>query len=160
MRTRITLTALLTAVAMMLLPGAASGAVNENIQIPLEGLEFPDFCGDGDSLVHTAGNLHIMTSMTVNDNRVSGTIHAQPQGAKLVDDFGRTYSGTGVFQSTFSEPVDGKGAATFTAVDSFKIIGHGSAPNFLVQAVVHMTVNANGDVTADVGFESVECKLV
>lgn len=160
MRTRTTLTALVAAMAMMLLPGAAFGAVDVQERESIVGLEFPDFCGDGTRLVHTDGNLHVVISMTLNRNRVSGTVHFQPQGAKLVDDDGNSYSGTGVFHSAFNEPLDGDGTTTFTSIDSFKIIGHGAAPNFLVQVVAQTTINANGELTADVFLESEECKTV
>jgi hypothetical protein len=42
------------------------------------------------------------------------------------------------------------GATTQTETDVFNVIGQGSAPNFTVRGVTHMTVNANGDVTASI----------
>jgi hypothetical protein len=42
------------------------------------------------------------------------------------------------------------GATTQTEVDVFNAIGQGSAPNFTVRAVVHTTLDANGNVTASV----------
>ena len=124
--------------------------------MPIAGDVFNDICGE--DLIHTSGNLHILMTFTENNNRVSGTYHFQPQAAKLVDEFGRMYSGTGVGRGHFSEPVDETGAVSFSSVDSFKIIGHGKAPNFLVQIVSHMTINANGDVTAEFEKVSEQCK--
>jgi hypothetical protein len=115
-----------------------------------------DICGL--DLTHTDGNLHTVFSFTENENRVSGGFHFQPQGAKLVDEFGRVYSGTGVGRGHFSEPVDDNGAVTFSTVDSFKLIGHGDAPNFLAQLVTHVTINANGDVTVEFEKGSEQCK--
>ena len=40
------------------------------------------------------------------------------------------------------------GATTQTEVHVLNVVGQGSAPNFTVRGVVHLTVNANGDVTA------------
>lgn len=146
----------LASVAMLPLQGTALAAVQENFTVPLAGLVFEDICGE--TLTHTAGDLHILISYTENDNRVSGMMHFQPQGAKIVDESGRTYSGTGVGMVRFNEPRDEAGAVNFTAVDSFKLIGHGDAPNFLEQIVSHVTINANGDVTAEFEFVSQQCK--
>lgn len=146
----------LTSVALLPSQGMALAAVEEHTTIPLAGLEFEDICGE--TLTHTAGNLHVLISYTENDNRVSGMMHFQPQGAKLVDESGRTYSGTGVGMVRFNEPRDESGAVSFTAVDSFKLIGHGDAPNFLEQIVSHVTINANGDVTTEFEFVSQQCK--
>ena len=156
MRRRIALPALLTIVAMLGSPGIALGGVDENIKVPVAGMVFEDICGE--DLIHTAGNLHILMTFTENDNRISGGFHFQPQGAKLEDRFGNVYSGTGVGRGHFSEPVDEDGAVNFTSVDSFKLIGHGKAPNFLVQVVSHITINANGDVTAEFERVSEQCK--
>jgi hypothetical protein len=157
MRRRIALTALITVVAMVWSSGIALAAVEENIKEPVAGLVFEDICGL--DLTHTDGNLHIVLSFTENKNRISGGFHFQPQGAKLVDEFGRVYSGTGIGRGHFSEPFDpDTGTATFTSVDSFKLIGHGDAPSLLVQAVSHVTVNANGDVTVEFERLSEQCK--
>ena len=146
----------LTSVATLWSPGTALAAVEDNFTIPVAGWVFEDVCGE--TLTHTAGELHILISYTENDNRVSGMMHFQPQGAKLVDESGRTYSGTGVGMVRFNEPRDETGAVNFTAIDSFKLIGHGDAPNFLEQIVSHVTINANGDVTAEFEFLSRQCK--
>lgn len=156
MRKRIALAALVTALTTLLSAGAALGAVEENTSVPVEGIVFEDVCGE--TLTHISGKLHILITHTENDNRISGTFHFQPQGAKLQDESGRIYSGTGVGKGVFNEPVDDNGAISFTTVDSFKLIGHGKAPNFLVQMVTHMTVNANGEVTVDLVKESEQCK--
>ena len=154
----------LTSLATFWIPGTALAAVEENFSFPVEGIVFTvddDICGEGESgetLTHTAGQLHVLITYTENDNRVSGMMHFQPQGAKLVDTQGRTYRGTGVGMSRFNVPIDENGALEITTtVDSFKFIGHGDAPNFLVQIVSHVTINANGEVTADFKFESA-CK--
>ena len=42
-------------------------------------------------------------------------------------------------------------------MNSFKIIGEGSAQNFLQTDVIHLTVNANGVVTATVEKSMIRC---
>ncbi len=156
MRRQIALIAMLTMIATLWLPTAAMGAVEDNVKVPIAGLVFEDICGL--DLTHTDGNLHILFTFTENKNRVSGGFHFQPQGAKLVDEFGRVYSGTGIGRGNFNEPVDDDGAVTFGSVDSFKLIGHGDAPSLLVQVVTHTTINANGDVTVEFEKVSEQCK--
>lgn len=146
----------LTSLTTLGIPGTALASVEENFTFPVAGMVFDDICGE--TLTHTAGQLHVLISYTENDNRVSGLMHFQPQGAKIVDESGRTYSGTGIGMVRFSEPIDETGAVNFTAVDSFKLIGHGDAPNLLEQIVSHVTINANGEVTAEFEFTSQECR--
>ena len=141
----------LTIAAMLAAPGTALAAIQEHLTIPVEGMVFAGDEVCGETLTHTDGNLHILISYTENDNRVSGTMHFQPQGAKLVDESGRTYSGTGVGMVHFSEPFDDVGAAVVTTVDSFKFIGHGKTPNVGLQLVTHVTMT--GDGTTAVEFE-------
>ena len=45
-----------------------------------------------------------------------------------------------------------------TFINNFRIIGQGPGNNYLVHQTVHLTVNANGVVTASVSNSSVECK--
>jgi hypothetical protein len=68
---------------------------------------------------------------------------------------GATYHATGVTQGTTT--IKAKGGISDTFVNSFKIIGEGSAPNFLQTDVFHLTVNANGDVTATVEKSMIRC---
>jgi hypothetical protein len=136
-------------------PGVAHGAVAEHLTIPLEGDVFTDLCEE--DLIHTGGNLHILITYTINDNNVSGNIQANPQGAKLVGlTTGAQYVGTGMFHEHFSESLD-DGAATFNSVDNFRIVGKGQAPTYIYDAVVHTTINANGDATAEVSLMNEEC---
>jgi len=156
LRKRAGLVGLLTALAMFWSPGVAFGSVEINERISIEGEVFEDICGE--DLIHTGGNLHILVSYTINDNNVSGNVHFQPQAAKLVGlTTGREWVGTGMLHERFSESLNG-GAATFTSVSNFRIIGKGQAPNYIEQVILHTTINANGDVTADVSLAGVDCK--
>ena len=70
---------------------------------------------------------------------------------------GDSYQATGVTQEQDSIPLI-NGAAEFTFVNNFKIIGQGPDNNFLVHQTVHQTINANGDVTTTIVDTSVECR--
>lgn len=144
------------ALAMVWSPGVARAAVEENIKVPLVGDVFDGICGE--DVVHTAGDLHILVTATVNDNHVSGNFHLNPQGAKLVGlTTGNEYVGTGMLHESFQGSLD-NGAATFTFVNNFRIVGKGRAPSYIFQVVAHTTINANGDVTADLESVTEECR--
>jgi hypothetical protein len=49
------------------------------------------------------------------------------------------------------------GGVSDTFVNNFKIIGEGSTQNFLETDVFHLTLNANGDVTAIVDRSTLRC---
>lgn len=155
--------ALTVALAMMAtMPAGVSAAVQEQIVIPLEGVGFPhptDTSCWGEDLVHTAGELRITVTYTENDNRISGHTHFNPTGAKLVGvDSGREFVGTGSTIVRFNEAVDGDGSTRTSLVSSFKIIGKGQTPSYRVQMVTHLTIDADGEPTAEVGLTSVTCR--
>jgi hypothetical protein len=74
-------------------------------------------------------------------------VEGNAQGVKAVAPTGATYQLPGGFWTEMNVT---PGATTATEVDVFNVIGQGSAPNFTVRAVLHSTVDANGNVTASV----------
>lgn len=104
------------------------------------------------------GELHTLIHIT--NDRNGGFhfyTHIQPQGVSgegLVS--GRNYHGTG---ATMDMANDSSGPQVeISYVNNFKIIGQGPGGNFLVHANIHLTVDANGNVAADVVNTSVECR--
>lgn len=129
--------------------GASSASVpfNMNVFIPCAG-----------EWVALSGDLHLLSNVTINDNNAVVKVHAQPQGVTgegLVT--GDKYNATGVTQSTTKTSFV-NGSSNFTFVNNFRIIGQGADNNYLVHMLVHVTVNANGDVTATVGETTSDCK--
>jgi hypothetical protein len=104
------------------------------------------------------GNLHVLITSEVDSN--GGThfkSHFQPQGISGEGSVtGNKYQGTGVTQSHTNTHTSLASETTF--VNNFRIIGPGPGNNLLVHTTFHVTVNANGEVTADVLNTSVECK--
>lgn len=150
------LVTVLAAMALLLSPGAAWGAVQVNESVPLAGLVFTDRCGD-DVLV-TDGQLHIVMSSTVNGNQISGFSHFQAEGGRGIGvNTGAEYVVLGLTRETFNESLV-NGSANLTFVNVFRIVGTGDTPSFVHNVVVHTTINANGDVTADVEIESLGCQ--
>jgi hypothetical protein len=97
-------------------------------------------------LTVTSGVFKIVTHETLTP---SGAYHlavqANAQGVKAVAPNGAAYQVPGGF---WVETNVTPGATTQNEVDVLNVVGQGGAPNFTVRGVVHLTVNANGNVTA------------
>lgn len=143
------------AAALTALP-AAQPAVVENDRIPFALIAFVPCAADGaGELVLVEGTLHVLITETSNANHLSFKVHFQPQGARGTGlTTGDTYHATGVTQ----EHVSLGPGVTDTFVNNFRIIGQGPDNNLLVHQVFHLTINANGELTADVIHQSVECR--
>jgi hypothetical protein len=106
--------------------------------------------------VTLSGELHIVTTMQQTGNGVRLGMHAQPVGLTGTGALsGATYHGVGItLQDVFVDPPP---PFDRTFVNNFYIIGEGGAPNFKVHATVHLTVNANDEVTANIVNTSTTC---
>jgi hypothetical protein len=69
------------------------------------------------------------------------------QGIRGVGASGAQYRATGGFWVEFNS---NRRSEVFNAVEVFNIIGQGSAPNFLLKTTFKYTINANGELTAEV----------
>jgi len=115
-----------------------------------------DFVPFGE-LVLVEGTLHLQQHITINNNRVTIKTHAQPQGADGVGQTtGDLYQAVGVTQEVDTLPLIG-GATEFTFVNNFRLIGQKTDNNFQVHQNVHVTINANGDVTNTIVNETIDC---
>jgi hypothetical protein len=116
----------------------------------------PCAAGGAGELVDLSGTLHVLLHTTLDG---SGGFHAkthfQPQGVVGVGlTTGDIYQGTGATQNH----LNGSVGEESTFVDNFRLIGPGPGNNLLLHETVHVTVNANGVVTALVSNFSVECR--
>src|SRR5262245_3868758 len=128
-----------------------------NISVPYNNLVgVPCANGGAGELVALSGDLHVLINMNVsNSGNVHAKVHFQPQGVSGVGvTTGDKYQGTGVTQDEFNIAV----GVEETAVNNFRIIGKGPGNNSVFHSLFHITVNANGDVTAFVTNISVDCK--
>jgi hypothetical protein len=131
---------------------AESFTVNEFIPLELTA----EGCGD---VIEVTGTLHVLFHITFNAaGGVTVKEHFQPQGATGVGLIsGATYQAVGETQQTDTD--NGPGPQfEFTFVNNFKMISKGTTANYLVHDTVHLTVNNNGEVTADVVNSSEECR--
>jgi hypothetical protein len=113
--------------------------------------------GGAGETVSVEGILHLQQHITINGNRVTLKTHAQPQGADGVGQTtGDSYQAVGVTQEVDTLPLIA-GATEFTFVNNFRLIGQKTDNNFQVHQTIHVTINANGDVTNTVDNTTIDC---
>jgi hypothetical protein len=153
MKTLFSSVAALLALALGMATSAAA-SVQTNIVIPFNATLSNACLGEPVTLT---GNLHVLVIVQETGNGTFVLTHAQPQGIEGTGQTsGALYRGTGVTRS--SAFLDAAPPFDVTFVNNFRIIGAGDANNFMVHQVVHMTVNANGEVTATVSQIDVSCQ--
>lgn len=108
--------------------------------------------------VNLTGWLHVVIHTSVSN---SGILHAkthfQPQNLSGTGETsGDSYRGVGVTQDNLSLHPEGF-PVSFTLVNNFRMIGQGKGNNFQVHENVHVTVNANGDMTVDRSHARITC---
>jgi hypothetical protein len=108
--------------------------------------------------VHIIGDVTFLTTSTVTDNTISGTMHSVfiATGTGLTS--GIKYQETVVFNSSFETSLQ-NGEATNTTRGVISVIAPGGGNNQYDPIFLHTTVDANGNVTA-FWFESpgVSCR--
>ena len=141
-------------------PSLAAVVTSEQLTLPLKRTLWIS-CANGGAGedVTIEGELEIRTHSTEDeDGGVHLTTHVRPSGVVGVGEVsGLKYRGTG---GTFQG--EGQAAAGFPAVysfvNNFRIIGQGPGNNLLMHMTVHQTMNAGGELTADVDLSHSDCK--
>jgi len=139
-------------------PNFAASATNTNFTVLLDRFEFvPCANGGAGEFVHLTGRLHVIIQVTLSAGRSALLYsHSQPEevtGVGLTS--GAVYHGTGV--TKVSQTFGSQFPVTRTFVNSFNLIGPGPNNNFKVHQTIHITINANGTVTAFTDNFSVTC---
>ena len=150
------LVGLVLVVALSLIGAAlAQAEVQQNLKVDDAGSTVNPCNGEQ---VDYTGVAHVLVTFTVNGNNISGKTMVQDAGYSGVGQTtGAKYRRNGTSQQKFQGSLqNGKFTTTFN--NSFQWIAQGDVPNFVVHDVVHLTINANGEVTADFVKGSVECK--
>jgi hypothetical protein len=112
----------------------------------------------GDQTVNISGKMHLLAHVTTD---AQGGRHAileiNTANVKGTDDAGNQY----VSSSTNDESINDAGADgtqnESTITTKFLLVGKGNLPDLLVKTTLHVTVNASGEVTADVTNVVAEC---
>ncbi|MEJ2597903.1 MAG: hypothetical protein P8Z00_06185 [Anaerolineales bacterium] len=130
----------------------------DNVVVPINISFFvPCAAGGAGETVNLSCNLHELTEITENAN---GSYHMvilhQPQGVSgYGQTTGYTYQGAG---ATLTETDISGLPFQDTYANNFLIIGQRSGNNFRVHDTIHDTINAQGEVTAEVDDVSITCK--
>ena len=146
--------------AALMMPALAKAeTVTTNVKYPVEWHEWvPCAMGGAGEMIVLNGVMHEVYHVTIDGNGgFHAKVHSQPQrlsGTGLTS--GDKYQATGVTQ--YQENFNGKVGETYTYVNNYRMIGQGPGNNLLIHYNVHITVNANGDVTAVVDNYKWECK--
>jgi hypothetical protein len=137
-----------------LVPGtaAAGGAQIQNESVVGDVLVNP--C-NGETVTVTAGTFQIVDHVTATS---SGAFHVIAQGnahgVQGVGTSGASYQAPGGFWVEMNAT---PGAHVDTEVSVFNLIGQGSTPDFRSSGVLHVTVDANGNVTASIDHQTQTC---
>jgi hypothetical protein len=145
----------LASILLFVLP--TSAGVTSNIIIPLAQDTFVD-CANGGvgEVLAITGRIHILSTVTTDSaGGVHITVHFNPLSASGVGlDTGDMYRANGITRESFN--VDGFPSVN-TFVNHFHLIGIAGVVNFKVHNTIHVTIDHNGDLAANVDNTSVTC---
>src|SRR5262245_59718899 len=145
--------------ALVLISMPARAAVTQNFPVPINITVFiPCANGGAGESILISGNLHFLTSTTFDQG---GGFHfsqqANPQGVAGIGlTTGDNYRATGVNRQDVSST--STGVVQFTMINRFDMIGQGPGNNFSVQETEHVTILADGTMTASFDNISITCK--
>ena len=143
--------ALTVALALVRPASAAAGVIHFQSYLPVIA-PVSNPCTGGAFLL--TGVDHLTFELTLFDD---GSFHSvSHQDAQLTgtDNQGNSYIGNLTDTSVFA----GHAGVEVTRPFTLPIIGNGAAPNFTVHVTLHVTVNANGTVTAQVSEITTTCQ--
>lgn len=141
---------------------AAAGAdvTTSNSRVDFTDMLLPILPPCTPDIVSLSGTLHVLMHSTSDDNggvhMVGWTQFQNLSGTSLFT--GAAYRATEVYSDPFLFNGTSGGAAEGTFLGNFRIIGRGQAQNYLVHFNMHMTFNANGEMTSSVDNTTMECK--
>jgi hypothetical protein len=97
--------------------------------------------------VHIVGDVDFLTTSTVNDNVIAGTMHSIFRAIGTGSTSGATYHETVEFNRAFETSLQ-DGEATVTQEGLINVVGPGPDDNLFSPIFFHTTMNADGDVTS------------
>jgi hypothetical protein len=145
-----------TATILFLSPASKPEVITQT-QIPVDTTIFlPCAAGSGE-LVAVTGNVHAVFSVT-NDRNGGVHIHTQfnnagIRGIGLLTGDKYQVAGGNRFESNATG-----GMSEFTFTNSFIMTGPGRGNNLYIHELMHVTINANGEITAHVEMIEGHCR--
>jgi hypothetical protein len=152
--------AVLAVAALLLLSQATSAAAAQvfNVTEPATTIfpnGFVNPCnGETIRVTEGVGHLHLETTTSANGG-FHADINGNLEGVKGTGSLGNSYTVTAWFHESTNS--SSNSAFVFSDGDVFHLLSSGSAPNFDFSAVIHVTINPNGDVTATVSDIRPKC---
>ena len=146
-------TVALVMAAMALAGGAALASQKpEILRFPIDETVVNPCNGES---VHLTGTFQIVLHETQDASGGSHFIaEGNAKGVRGVGTSGTQYRATGGFWDEFN--TNGRTVVS-NSVSVFNIISKGPAPNFVSEVTVKLTVNANGEVTAEIDHMNERC---
>lgn len=135
---------------------ATATSVTTHTEIPFAGTFFvPCANGGAGEVVVSSGEMRAVVHSTFDDaGGIHVALHIRPDVSGIGQTTGDRYQGVGSeeFES------NGAGALEFTVANNFSLIGQGPGDNLLTHITMHVTVDAEGNLTATVTNSSIDCK--
>ena len=148
--------------AALILVGAQSAAraqattVTSNASVPFADTAVS--C-DGET-VNVSGKMHLLAHVTT-DARSGRHIVLQINTASIKgvgESSGSEYVSSATNHDSINDPDTFGGQSEHTVTTKFLLVGKGRLPDMFVKTTMHITVNANGEVTAEVTNVTAECR--
>jgi hypothetical protein len=120
----------------------------------------PCAAGGAGEEVFVSGKAHVVIKETIDGS--GGThflIHLNYQGLTGVGDSGTVYRGIGTEGVSYHNFAPFVGAPySLTETRSIQFLGRGPNNNFIIHEVMHVTINANDEITSSFDVQRIECK--
>ena len=145
---------LLRTAGLLVLPLMAANLIN--MDIPVTESVF-DPCSN--EVVDLLGSAHLVGDGTVNNNTVHVIAQVSEQLTGTGEASGASYRVNATAHAEFNidvDPVTNTGEETFPLATE-QLIGQGNVPNANVQLFIHVTVNADGTLTASIDHIRASC---
>jgi hypothetical protein len=117
--------------------------------IPLDGIRSGDCTGED---VELSGTIHLVSQLQSDGSEVGHINYQGVSGVGLTS--GTTYRASSVDNFRLAAPFP----SDITSVRSLRLISPGPEDDLLVRFLFHITVNANGEITAEVEDVNIKCK--
>jgi hypothetical protein len=154
---RFLITASAFILAALLIPVQARAAAATFTDVNVSETSFYNAC-TGENVTITSGTLHIVTQVT---NDADGGYHLDMRGnaqnvVAIGDATGTTYHLAGDFWGEQNGRSDGSPQVD-QLITLHNVVSEGPSPNVTIHIVTHMTIDANGVVTADITSVNTGC---
>ncbi len=130
----------------------SASATTTTLNVPLRGATFSGCVPPGAALT---GHMKVTFRHTVNINAIHTGMESNACGSKIVTPIGEFVSNENHFNE-FKVPLNGS-ATVFTIHDRFKYVSPGAGEDYLMDAEMHVTVNSNGEVSAEFTRIHIDC---